>query len=75
MASDLESVPSTEETPAKPAPGDWVRMGVVAAASALAAGFAVNWFYRKTLTRLRQAEPGTENPDFQKLGTGDLDDE
>ncbi|HEU5458621.1 MAG TPA: hypothetical protein VFU68_08380 [Terracidiphilus sp.] len=50
-------------------------MGVVAAASALAAGFAVNWFYRKTLTRLRQAEPGTENPDFQKLGTGDLDDE
>ncbi|MGB6975730.1 MAG: hypothetical protein WBD67_13690 [Terracidiphilus sp.] len=43
-------------------------------ASALAAGFAVNWFYRKTLTRLRQAEPGTENPDFQISQPDDLDD-
>jgi hypothetical protein len=49
-------------------------MGAVAVASALAAGFAVNWFYRKTLTRLRQAEPHTENPDFQSRQPDDLDD-
>ncbi|HEU5352546.1 MAG TPA: hypothetical protein VFU55_13200 [Terracidiphilus sp.] len=74
MASDLESVPSSSESPQKPGPGGWVRMGAVAVASALAAGFAVNWFYRKTLTRLRQAEPGTENPDFQSRPPDDFDD-
>ncbi|HVC46400.1 MAG TPA: hypothetical protein VND90_04055 [Terracidiphilus sp.] len=74
MASNLESVPSSQETPQKSGPVGWVRMGAVAVASALAAGFAVNWFYRKTLARLRQAEPHTENPDFQISQPDDLDD-
>jgi len=41
----------------------WLRIGAVAAASALAGGLAAAWFYRKTLARLRQAETnghGTE---------------
>ena len=75
VASDLESVPSPDGALKKQGPADWVRMGAVAMASALAAGLAVNWFYRKTLTRLRQAEPHTENPEFQNSGGGDLDDE
>jgi hypothetical protein len=41
----------------------WVRVGAVAAASALAGGLAATWFYRKTLTRLENAEsePGNSN--------------
>ena len=37
------------------APG-WLKVGALAAASALAGGLAAAWFYRKTLARLRQAE-------------------
>ncbi|HLY42439.1 MAG TPA: hypothetical protein VKR52_14590 [Terracidiphilus sp.] len=38
----------------KPALPGWLKVGVVAAASAFAGGMAAAWFYRKTLTRLRQ---------------------
>ena len=37
----------------------WLKVGVVAAASALAGGLAAAWYYRKTLARLRQAEGDT----------------
>ena len=44
--------PQTVDPPAS----GWLKMGVVAAASALAGGLAAAWFYRKTLARLREAE-------------------
>jgi hypothetical protein len=44
-------------------PSSWLKVGVFAAASALAGGMAAAWFYRKTLTRLRQAE--NEAPDWE----------
>jgi hypothetical protein len=34
----------------------WIKVGVFAAASALAGGLAAAWYYRNTLTRLKQAE-------------------
>ena len=41
----------------------WLRVGFVAAASAVAGGVAAAWYYRKTLARLRQAEGlGAEAP-------------
>lgn len=40
------------------APHGWLKVGAVAAASAVLGGLAAAWFYRKTLSRLREAEDG-----------------
>lgn len=56
MEDPLESS-SYPDPPMADAPASgWLKMGVVAAASALAGGLAAAWFYRKTLARLREAE-------------------
>ena len=52
----------TEQAEDSHAPS-WLKMGAVAAASALAGGLAAAWFYRKTLARLHQAE--AEPPDSE----------
>lgn len=39
----------------------WVKVGAIAAASAALGGLAAAWFYRKTLSRLREA--GDDFPD------------
>ena len=43
------------------APQGWIKVGAIAAASAVLGGLAAAWFYRKTLTQLREA--GNEIPD------------
>jgi hypothetical protein len=45
------------------APG-WLKVGIVAAASALAGGLAAAWWYRKTLKTLRQTQEIDQNPHF-----------
>jgi len=62
MASDLESAVAPEVTPSNGRPSGWLRVGMVAAASALAGGLAAAWYYRKTLARMRQAEENTPDP-------------
>jgi len=52
----------------------WMKVGAVAAASALAGGLAAAWFYRKTVTHLRNAELGPENSNF-RIHTRGTDDE
>jgi hypothetical protein len=52
----------------------WIRIGAIAAASVLAGGLAVTWFYRKTVVRLRQAGENPDNPDFG-IGGRRTDDE
>ena len=54
---------STEPPASAPggAPRGWLRVGAIAAASAALGGLAAAWFYRKTLSRLREA--GDEIPD------------
>jgi hypothetical protein len=42
----------------------WLKVGTVAAASALAGGLAAAWFYRGTLKRLRDSESHPENSNF-----------
>lgn len=37
------------------APQGWLKVGAIAAASAVLGGLAAAWFYRKTLSRLREA--------------------
>jgi len=60
MASIPESAVYRHEfdrSPAQAAPSrSWLRVGFVAAASAVAGGVAAAWYYRKTLARLRQAD-------------------
>ncbi len=62
MTNHLETVTSEQAETARPT--SWLKVGIVAAASALAGGMAAAWFYRKTLTRLRQAEGQAPNPAF-----------
>jgi ferric-dicitrate binding protein FerR (iron transport regulator) len=64
MANDLESAKyaETPETPER-RPG-WLRLGLVAMASALAGGVAAAWWYRKTLNKLHESGENRENPQF-----------
>jgi membrane associated rhomboid family serine protease len=63
-ARPLESVRSKEPfAPGGPLPA-WIKVGAIAAASALAGGLAAAWFYRNILNKLRQAESDSENSAF-----------
>jgi membrane associated rhomboid family serine protease len=62
--SPVESANSSISSESEARPSAWVKVGFVAAASALAGGLAAAWFYRKTLNRFRQAESDSENSDF-----------
>ncbi len=64
MKDPLESVDFAQNISPEPRPADWLKVGMVAAASALAGGMAAAWFYRKTITRLRQAEISDTNTEF-----------
>jgi hypothetical protein len=43
----------------------WIKVGAVAALSALAGGVTAAWFYRKTLTRLHTASLEQEDSNFR----------
>jgi hypothetical protein len=58
--SPIRGPESTDPGPVK-APAGWVKVGAIAAASAVLGGLAAAWFYRKTLSQLREA--GNEIPD------------
>ena len=74
MTSQLESA-SYENKPADASrPSSWLKVGLFAAASALAGGMAAAWYYRKTLTRLRQAENEAPAAEFS-VADDDLDEE
>ncbi len=63
-ANILESVASPEPSGAKPGIGRWLKVGVVAAASAVVGGMAAAWYYKKTLRTLQEAESSSGNPQF-----------
>ena len=64
--SPVESGESSISSEPGPRLSAWIKVGTVAAASALAGGLAAAWFYRKTLNRFRQAEADSENSDFRR---------
>jgi hypothetical protein len=64
MANTLESSSSKVSEAEGGEPAGWLKVGAVAAASALAGGLLAAWWYRKTLTKLRQAEENGQNPHF-----------
>ena len=63
-ANQEESEFSMSNEPVGPTPSNWVRVGIVAAASALAGGLAAAWWYRKTIQTLRQNGEIDSNPNF-----------
>ena len=63
-ASNLKSSTLPSSDVSKPGFRGWIRVGAIAAASALVGGLAAAWYYRKTLNTLREAESQGENPDF-----------
>jgi hypothetical protein len=64
MANSLDTSTSpTAESDSSPS-GGWLKVGAVAAASALAGGLVAAWWYRKTLSRLREADENGQNLHF-----------
>lgn len=72
MTNDLDSMASANSNGALNGAG-WLRLGLIAAGSALIGGLAAAWWYRKTLSALQQAAeevppyrtniPGDDNPE------------
>ena len=62
--NSLESSASVKEKDREQPAIAWIKVGAIAAASALAGGLAAAWFYRKTLNTLREAESAEIDPEF-----------
>ncbi len=64
MTNDLESSNSTTPAERDQRSTERFNLALVAAASALAGGLAAAWWYRKTITKLHQAEEKPINPEI-----------
>ncbi len=64
-STQVESETSPQDPGAGPSLPAWLKVGAIAAASALAGGLAAAWYYRKTLDSLREAESTGGNPEFR----------
>jgi hypothetical protein len=71
-SEEASADPSTEESTNS---SGWFRLGAVAAASALVGGLAAAWFYRKTLTKLRQAENGVSHSEIRIFEDDSVEDD
>lgn len=72
MTNSLESGASvTQADAAKTA--SWLKVGAIAAVSALAGGLAAAWWYRNTLKKLHQAAEPVPHPDFGIAGDDSAD--
>jgi hypothetical protein len=65
MTTYLESSTYEQQNPTETQPFRWLGVGVVAAASVLVGGLAAAWWYRKTISKLHEADGNSENPDFR----------
>lgn len=74
MPSDLDSGVSSNKKVGAESSSGWFKLGLVAAASALAGGLAAAWWHRKTLTKLRQIEENASNSNFRMSGTDPPDE-
>ena len=72
-SNPLESGSSLDPQPLAPAPRGWLKLGAVAAASALVGGLAAAWWYRNTLKKLRQADESAPTPHYGISGDDPAD--
>jgi hypothetical protein len=70
----LESSSSEQPKQAETQPSRWLGVGVVAVASVLVGGLAAAWWYRKTLSKIHEADGNSENPDFRISGDDSSDE-
>jgi len=75
ITTRLQSSTSSTPTAEDPNRSGWLKVGAVAAASALAGGLAAAWFYRKTLARLRQTDGPAQDLDFRMPGESPDEDD
>jgi hypothetical protein len=64
MTTSSESVSCNSDTQQEEQSKGWLKVGVIAAASALAGGLAAAWWYRNTLKKLRQTSENAQNTQF-----------
>jgi flagellar basal body-associated protein FliL len=64
VSSHQESDISSDSKQPEKEPSRWFRIALLTAASAAAGGLATAWFYRKTLTKLRENGENSQNPHF-----------
>jgi hypothetical protein len=55
-------------------PPGWLKVGAVAAASAVLGGLAAAWFYRKALSQLREAEDKIPSSEIKTPGDESAED-
>jgi hypothetical protein len=68
MTNSLESEDLSNPQTATGDMSSWLKVGVMAAATALAGGLAVAWWYRNTVKRLHQADEISTNTHFGMPG-------
>ena len=73
MTIDLESESYSSGAEKEPRAINWLKVGMVAAGSAIAGGLAAAWYYRNTLTLLREADAETVNSDLSRSSETDGD--
>ena len=64
MTNSFESKVYVEPEAKASEPKGWIKVGLVAAATAFAGGLVAAWWYRQTIMKLRQAESDAQNPHF-----------
>jgi hypothetical protein len=80
MTNDLKSSSSADPAAAQDATkkgvqnSGWLRVGTIAAASAVLGGLAAAWFYRKTLTQLQEAENEISDSESRIIENGTEED-
>jgi len=64
MTNPLESKTSSSQAAEPDQPSGWLKVGAIAAASAVLGVMFAAWWYRNTLIRLRQAKESGPNPEI-----------
>jgi hypothetical protein len=72
MIDSLESDVSVTQ-PESARADSWLKVGAIAAVSALAGGLAAAWWYRNTLKKLHQAAEPVPHPDYGITGDDSAD--
>jgi hypothetical protein len=74
MANTSESNTSPSKEALQAQHSGWLKVGVIAAGSALAGGLAAAWWHRKTLRKLRETGETGKNPQFGSQIDGPFDE-
>lgn len=69
MSTNLESSNYEDPQVTQSKPSNWLKIALFTAGSAFAGGMAAAWWYRKTLTKLRESGETAKNSHFGISGS------